>query len=81
MHTQYNMDQLTLDMTTSCTLLKKIIQFSLSRKLAESLELRELYLFGRSREYRLSAKLKLVLFAYTWSVFSSCKIKQIAEEN
>lgn len=72
------MNQLTLNMTTSYTLKK--IQLGLSHKLVESLELREPYLFGRPREYSLSAMLKLVLVAYMRSVFSSRKIKNLREK-
>lgn len=80
MHTQYNMNQLTLDITTSYVPKKDNTAWFI-HKLVESLELREPYLFGRPREYSLSAMLKLVLFAYTRSVFSSRKIEQLAEES
>lgn len=50
-------------------------------ELVEKLEISEHYLFGRPREYSLSMMLKLMLFAYTRSVFSSRKIEQLAEES
>ncbi|WP_125760523.1 IS1182 family transposase [Companilactobacillus hulinensis] len=49
--------------------------------LVEQLELDNSYVFGRPREYDLSAMLKLVLFAYTRGIFSSRQIQLFAEEN
>ncbi|MGF3227408.1 transposase [Facklamia sp. P12932] len=39
------------------------------------------YVFGRPREYPLSAVLKLILFAYTREIFTSRKIERFAAEN
>lgn len=80
MHTNYNMNQLTLDITTSYIQKKDSTAWFIN-ELVESLEITDSYLFGRPRNYDLSAMLKLVLFAYTRSVFSSRKIEQLAEES
>lgn len=80
MRDKYNMNQITLDITTSYIPEKTNTAWFI-HELVESLELNDPYLFGRPREYSLSAMLKLVLFAYTRSVFSSRKIQQLAEEN
>lgn len=80
MHTNYNMNQLTLDITTSYIPKKDSTAWFIN-ELVESLEITDSYLFGRPRNYDLSAMLKLVLFAYTRSVFSSRKIEQLAEES
>ncbi len=80
MHTNYNMNQLTLDITTSYVPKKDNTAWFI-HELVESLEMKDPYLFGRPREYSLSAMLKLVLFAYTRSVFTSRKIEQLAEES
>lgn len=50
-------------------------------ELVEALQINDPYIFGRPRDYDLSMMLKLVLFAYTRSVFSSRKIEQLAEES
>ncbi|MBO1308894.1 IS1182 family transposase, partial [Enterococcus sp. 669A] len=80
MHTNYNMNQLTLDISTSYIPKKDSTAWFIN-ELVEALEINEPYLFGRPRSYDLSAMLKLVLFAYTRSVFSSRKIEQLAEES
>ncbi|WP_339102065.1 IS1182 family transposase [Candidatus Enterococcus clewellii] len=80
MHTYYNMNQLTLDITTSYIPKKENTAWFIN-ELVESLQISDPYFFGRPREYDLAAMLKLVLFAYTRSVFSSRKIEQLAEES
>ena len=80
MHTDYNMNQLTLELTTTYVPSKNNTAWFIN-DLVEALQISEPYLFGRPREYELSAMLKLLLFAYTRSVFSSRKIQQLAEEN
>ena len=80
MYTNYNMNQLTLDITTSYVPKKDNTAWFIN-ELVESLELSEPYLFGRPRKYDLKVVLKLTLFAYTRSVFTSCKIEQLAEES
>lgn len=78
--TNYNMNQLTLDITTSYVPKKDNTAWFIN-DLVETLQIKEPYLFGRPRSYDLSLMLKLVLFAYTRSVFSSRKIEQLAEES
>lgn len=78
--TNYNMNQLTLDITTSY-IPKKDNTAWFIHELVEALQINEPYIFGRPRDYDLSMMLKLVLFAYTRSVFSSRKVEQLAEEN
>ncbi|MFI3939157.1 IS1182 family transposase [Vagococcus fluvialis] len=80
MYTNYNMNQLTLDITTSYIPKKDNTAWFIN-ELVESLELSEPYLFGRPRKYDLKVVLKLTLFAYTRSVFTSRKIEQLAEES
>lgn len=80
MKTNYNINQLTLDISTSYIPKKENTAWFIN-ELVEALEIGESYLFGRPREYSLSLMLKLVLFAYTRSVFSSRKIEQLAEES
>lgn len=78
--TNYNMNQLTLDITTSYVPKKDNTAWFI-HELVEALQINEPYLFGRPREYDLALMLKLVLFAYTRSVFTSRRIEQLAEEN
>ena len=80
MKTNYNINQLTLDISTSYIPKKENTAWFIN-ELVEALEISESYIFGRPREYSLSLMLKLVLFAYTRSVFSSRKIEQLAEES
>lgn len=80
MRDNYNINQMALEITTSYTPDKSNTAWVIN-DLVESLEVNNPYLFGRPREYNLSMMLKLVLFAYTRSVFSSRKIQQLAEEN
>lgn len=78
--TNYNMNQLTLDISTSYVPKKENTAWFI-HELVETLQIKEPYLFGRPREYDLSLMLKLVLFAYTRSVFTCRKIEQLAEES
>lgn len=78
--TNYNMNQQTLDITTSYMPKKENTAWFI-HELVEALQIKEPYLFGRPREYDLSLMLKLLLFAYTRSVFTSRKIEQLAEES
>ena len=80
MHTYYNMDQLTLDLSTSFSPKENHVAVFIN-ELVESLQINEPYLFGRPREYDLGAMMKLVLFAYTRETFTSRKIERLAEEN
>jgi transposase len=80
MQVYYNMNQLSLAIPTYYEPETTNTAWYIN-ELVESLEISESYLFGRPREYDLSAMLKLVLFAYTRSVFSSRRIQQFAEEN
>lgn len=80
MQNHYNMNQLSLAIPTAYVPDKNHTAWYIN-ELVESLEINEPYLFGRPREYDLTAMLKLVLFAYTRSVFSSRHIEQFAAEN
>lgn len=80
MHTNYNMNQLTLDLSTSFSPKENHVALFIN-ELVEALQINEPYLFGRPREYDLSAMMKLVLFAYTRETFTSRKIERLAEEN
>lgn len=80
MRKNYNMNQVTLEFSTSYVPNENNTACFIN-DLVESLEINDPYVFGRPREYDLSAMLKLVLFAYTRSVFSSRKIAQLAEES
>lgn len=73
MHTNYKINQLILDITTSYIPKEDSTAWFIN-ELVESLEINELYLFGRPRNYDLSAMLKLVLFAYTRSVLAVGKL-------
>lgn len=80
MYTYYNMNQLTLDITTSYVPEENSTAHFIN-DLVEALKLREAYLFGRPRSYNLSVMLKLVLFAYTRETYSSRKIERLAKES
>ena len=80
MKPNYNINQMSLELSTSYEPKKQNTAWFIN-ELVENLEISEPYLFGRPREYSLSMMLKLVLFAYTRSVFSSRKIEQLAEES
>ena len=74
------MAQLTLNISTSYVPKRENTAWFI-HELVEALQFKEPYLFDRPREYDLSLMLKLVLFAYTRSVFTSRKIEQLAEES
>lgn len=80
MHTHYNINQMPLELTTSYVPNKNNAAWFIN-DLVESLQVSNPYIFGRPRKYNLNLVLKLVLFAYTRSVFTSRKIEQLAEEN
>ena len=80
MYTYYNMNQLTLDITTSYIPEENNTAHFINT-LVESIQLKEPYLFGRPRSYNLSVMLKLVLFAYTRETYSSRKIERLAQES
>lgn len=80
MYTNYNINQLTLNLSTEFTPKENHVACFIN-ELVESLQINEPYLFGRPRDYDLSALLKLVLFAYTRETFTSRKIQRLAEEN
>jgi transposase len=80
MHSNHNMNQLTLDLSTSFSPRENHVAIFIN-ELVESLQINEPYLFGIPREYDLGAMMKLVLFAYTRETFTSRKIERLAEEN
>lgn len=80
MYTNYNINQLTLNLSTEFIPKENHVACFIN-ELVESLQINDPYLFGRPREYDLSALLKLVLFAYTRETFTSRKIQRLAEEN
>ena len=80
MYTNYNMNQLTLDLSTSFSPKENHVAVFI-HELVEALQINEPYLFGRPREYDLGAMMKVVLFAYTRETFTSLKIERLAEEN
>ena len=80
MYTNYNMNQLTLDLSTSFSPKENHVAVFI-HELVEALQINDPYLFGRPREYDLGAMMKLVLFAYTRETFTSRKIERLAEEN
>ncbi|MEK0203716.1 transposase [Enterococcus faecium] len=80
MYTNYNMNQLTLDLSTSFSPKENHVAVFIN-ELVEALQINDPYLFGRPREYDLGAMMKVVLFAYTRETFTSRKIERLAEEN
>lgn len=80
MYTNYNMNQLTLDITTSFIPKENHVACFID-ELVETLQISEPYTLGRPRVYNLSAMMKLILFAYTRETFTSRKIERLAEEN
>ncbi|RJZ11804.1 hypothetical protein DYZ47_02936 [Listeria monocytogenes] len=80
MYTNYNMNQLTLDLSTSFSPKENHVTIFIN-ELVEALQINEPYLFGRPREYDLGTMMKLVLFTYTRETFTSRKIERLAEEN
>lgn len=74
------MNQLTLELSTSFSPKENHVACFIN-ELVETLQINEPYIFGRPREYNLSAMMKLVLFAYTRETFTSRKIERLAEEN
>lgn len=80
MHSHYNINQLTLNLSTSFIPEKNHVAVFIN-ELVESLQIRQPYLFGRPRKYDLAVMLKLVLFAYTRETFTSRKIERLAKEN
>lgn len=80
MYTDYNMNQLTLDLSTSFSPKENHVACFIN-ELVENLQINEPYIFGRPKAYNLSAMMKLVLFAYTRETFTSRKIERLAEEN
>ena len=80
MYTNYNMNQLTLDISTSFEPKENHVALFINECVA-SLQIKQPYLFGRPREYDLGAMMKLVLFAYTRKTFTSRKIDRLTEEN
>lgn len=80
MYPNYNMNQLTLDISTSFEPKENHVALFIN-ELVASLQINQPYLFGRPREYDLGAMMKLVLFAYTRETFTSRKIERLAEEN
>ena len=80
MYTNYNMNQLTLDISTSFEPKENHVALFIN-ELVASLQIKQPYLFGRPREYDLGAMMKLVLFAYTRKPFTSRKIDRLTDEN
>lgn len=80
MYSDYNMNQLTLDLSTSFSPKENHVACFIN-ELVEALQINDPYIFGRPREYDLGAMMKLVLFAYTRETFTSRKIERLAEEN
>lgn len=80
MYTNYNMNQLTLDISTSFEPKENHVALFIN-ELVASLQIKQPYLFGRPREYDLGAMMKLVLFAHTRKTFTSRKIDRLTEEN
>lgn len=80
MHKNYDLQQMTLDLSTDYMPDKTHIVWSI-HELVESLVIDNGYIFGRPREYDPRALLKLLLFSYSRGVFTSRQIQQFAEEN
>lgn len=80
MQSQYNMNQLALDMTTTYVPAADHVARHIN-DLVEAMDYQMLYLTGRPREFDPRAMMKLVLFAYLRGVFSSRRIEQFAQEN
>lgn len=76
-YTNHNMNQLTLDLSTSSSPKENHVAVFINN-LVEALQMNEPYFFGRPREYDLGAMMKLVLFAYTRETFISRKIERLA---
>lgn len=80
MHTNYNINQMVLPLTTDYKPKKHHISWYIN-DLVETLAYETPYIFGRPREYSLSMLLKLVLYAYAKGIYSSRKMEELAEEN
>ena len=80
MHTNYNTKQLALDISFDYVPESSHTAWFID-SLVNQLEIDHPYVFGRPREYPLSAVLKLILFAYTREIFTSRKIERFASEN
>lgn len=61
MYTNYNMNQLTLDLSTSFSPKENLVTIFI-KDLVEALQINESYLLGRPREYELGAMMKLFFF-------------------
>ncbi|WP_249270018.1 transposase [Enterococcus sp. 6D12_DIV0197] len=80
MYTNYHINQLTLDLSTSFSPKENHVAVFI-HELVEALQINNPNLFGRPREYDLGAMIKLDLFSYTRETFTSRKIERLAEEN
>ncbi|WP_252904087.1 transposase, partial [Secundilactobacillus oryzae] len=80
MQNNYNMNQLTLSLTTEYIPEKDHVAHYINQ-LVEDLREANPYTFGRPREYDLASLFKLLLFAYCRGVFSSRRIEQLSKES
>ena len=80
MHSDYNINQLSLNMATFYEP-EKNHQAHYIHHLVESIDFDDSYTFGRPFEYEPRVLLKLVLLTYSYSIFSYRKIERFAREN
>lgn len=80
MHSNYNINQLSLNMATFYEP-EKNHQAHYIHHLVESIDFDDSYTFGRPFEYEPRVLLKLVLLAYSYGIFSCRKIERFAREN
>lgn len=70
MYTNYNMNQLTLDLSTSFSPKENLVTIFI-KDLVEALQINESYLLGRPREYELGDMMKLFFCGYARSLYKS----------
>ena len=80
MYPNYNINQLTLELSTQYSPKENHVVWAI-HEFVESLDLDHIYTFGRPKEYDPSMLLKLLLYAYSRGIFSSRAIEQFAQEN
>ncbi len=80
MHTYYNMNQVTLELSTQYLPESDHVVWHI-HEFVESLEIQYTYIFGRPREYDFAMLLKLLLYAYSRGIFTSRPMARFAQEN
>lgn len=80
MYTHYNMNQMTLELSTQYSPEPGHIVWFIN-DFVEELEIHYAYIFGRPREYDFSMLLKLLLYSYSRGVFTSRPMAIFAKEN